>query len=153
MKLTLEKNVQPFKYSNVERPWGYYGLYSDNEPCTSKILFIKSNELLSMQYHFERDQFYLCLDNNFIMEYSKEKVPESILEIKDDDIRSKKLEEFLEDNLISEAANEGDMFGFHRLVVHRAYYKGNREYGRILDVAFGNNNENDIIRIKDKYGR
>lgn len=148
-----EDIVKPFRYSIVERPWGYYGVYSDNEPCTSKVLYIKSNELLSMQYHFKRDQFYLCLDSGFIIEYSKSRVPDSILEIKDDNLRSIKLEEFLEENLIQEVANEGDMFGFHRFVIHRAYYKGNRVYGRILDIAFGNNDENDIIRIKDKYGR
>jgi hypothetical protein len=52
-----------------------------------------------------------------------------------------------------ERGKEGDMFGFSRFIIHRALYKGDREYGRILDLAFGVNDEGDIVRVTDKYGR
>ncbi|HRZ18444.1 MAG TPA: hypothetical protein P5136_00065 [Methanofastidiosum sp.] len=151
--LPNEKQIKPFLYEEEKRPWGYYGLYSHNEPCTSKILYIKPQELLSMQYHFKRDQFYLILDHNFVIEYSKIPVPENIVNNPNEAQRFKDLENFLLENLITVRAYEGDMFGFHRFVVHRALYKGPRSYGRILDIAFGENDELDIVRIKDKYNR
>ena len=153
MRLTGTGIVEPFRFEEVKRPWGHYGQYSHNEVCTSKILFIKRDQMLSMQYHFRRDQFYLLLDNDFIIEYSNKPVPQNIIEIVDDDARSRALEYFLKDNLVSIIAHEGEMFGFHKLVVHRAVYIGTKPQGRILDIAFGDNDEEDIVRIKDKYGR
>ena len=153
MKLTKDCGVSPFKNSIVERPWGHYGLYADNEVCTSKILYVKQNEMLSMQYHFKRDQYYLILDDGFIVDYSEIPVPEELLYDDDEERRIKGFENFLIANLITTAANEGDEFGFHRRVIHRVKYIGLQERGRILDMAFGENDENDIVRIKDKYGR
>lgn len=153
--MTLLPNTQelPFKNSTENRPWGYYGLYADNEKCTTKILYINKNESLSMQYHFRRDQLYIVLDDGFLIDYSTKPVPQEIIEEPDELKRFLSLENFLKDNLISVIAREGDMFGFRRFVVHRATYRGNRTFGRALDIAMGENDEQDIIRIKDKYGR
>ena len=153
MKLFLNTDIVPFKAEVVERPWGHYGLYSDNEKCTCKILFIKKGELLSMQWHFLRDQFYMALDGGFTVDYSNKPVPQEIINDSEDQRRFQRLEEFLKNNLITCDVKEGEMFGFHRFVVHRAAYNGNREYGRVLDLAFGYNDEQDITRIQDKYGR
>jgi len=153
MKIDPYMIASPFMAHIERRPWGHYGLYSENEVCTCKILFIAKDEMLSMQYHFKRDQFYFVLDDNFIIQYSSIPVPKEILENQDEQQRFKDLELFLEDNLITHQANEGDMFGFHRQVVHRATYVGSNEYGKILDLAFGENDEDDIVRIADKYGR
>jgi len=153
MKLYVNTNIKPFKSKIVERPWGHYGLYSDNEKCTCKILFIKKNELLSMQYHFMRDQFYMALDDGFTVEYSNKPVPQEIVNDPEEPRRFNRLEAFLKENMLTETIQEGEMFGFHRFVVHRAIYNGNKEYGRVLDIAFGHNDEEDIVRIHDKYGR
>jgi len=154
MKINPNESVSlPFKFKGEKRPWGYYDLYSHNESCTSKILFVKNNESLSLQYHFKRDQFYMVLDGIFRIDYSSKPVPEDIVNIEDDGKRIGALHVFLEANLISEIASEGDMYGFHRFVVHRATYHGPRAYGRLLDIAFGDNDELDIVRIKDNYGR
>lgn len=153
MKLFLGKQEEPFKYSTENRPWGYYGLYSDNEKCTTKILYINKNESLSMQYHFKRDQFYLILSEGFVIDYSSKPVPEEILNEKDEYKRFGDLELFLKDNIVTVKAEKGDMFGFHRFVIHRATYLGSDSQGLVLDVAFGENDEQDIVRIKDRYGR
>ena len=50
-------------------------------------------------------------------------------------------------------SKSGEMFGFSIGEVHRAEYTGKQKYGRILDIAFGENDEGDITRIEDKYGR
>jgi len=152
MKLN-DKCVAPFKSEVIHRPWGHFGLYADNVISTSKILYIKPQEKLSLQYHFQRAQFYLLLDDSFIIDYSIKPVPKTIIDNPNEAERIIQLEEFLKDNLVTVEANEGDEFGFHEFVVHRATYVGNRSYGRILDLAFGINDESDIFRIKDLYGR
>lgn len=153
MRLNENEVVKPFIFSNVERPWGHYGLYSDNEPCTTKILYVIPKQSLSMQYHFKRDQFYLLLDDDFIVEYSNKPVPKEIVDEPNEDKRFQQLDEFLINNLITERGKQGDMFGFNRFVIHRVHYLGDKKFGRILDVAFGENDEEDIVRIKDRYGR
>ena len=154
MKLEKGNIIKPFCADTVTRPWGYYGLYADNIKSTTKILYIKKGELLSLQYHFRRDQQYVMLDGDFLIDYSDKQVPLSIINDKNEDRRIKNFEKFLNKNMISTKACEGDIFCFHRRVIHRATYNGNREYGRFLDIAFGTNmEEGDIIRIEDKYGR
>jgi hypothetical protein len=154
MRLKKGENVEPFKFEEVIRPWGYYGLYADNVKSTTKILYVKKNETLSLQYHLKRAQFYLLLSDNFIIQYSSTPIPLDIVNMSDfDDKKFKLIENFLDINLITIEANKLDMFGFHEYVIHRAKYVGKEEYGMILDVAFGINDENDIFRIKDAYNR
>lgn len=153
MKLKKDGVFPPFKSTETFRPWGYYGLYSDNEKCTSKMLYVKPGETLSLQYHFMRDQFYLVIDPGFIIEYSVIKVNQESVKDLDDDTRTAYFNKFLGKNMITVKAEEGDMFGFERLIIHRASYTGDRRFGRILDLAFGINDEEDIIRLEDKYNR
>jgi mannose-1-phosphate guanylyltransferase len=153
MIIKPEDNVIPFKHSAVKRPWGYYELYADNEPCTTKILFIKQGETLSLQYHLKRAQFYKLLSDKFIIQYSTTPVPLEIANLPDDDKKFKALETFLENNLVTIEGGFGDMYGFHEYCIHRAKYVGTQEVGLILDVAFGINDERDICRIRDEYSR
>jgi len=153
MRLVRNTEDTPFKTLEVSRPWGMYGLYSLNENCTTKILYVHNGGCLSMQYHFKRDQLYIILDDSFEIQYSTEPVPQYIQLIRDDDKRSLMMEKFLMENLKTEIVRENEALGFRRLFVHRARYLGPRPVGRILDVAFGKNDEEDIIRIKDDYGR
>lgn len=128
------------------RPWGNYILFSENEKCTTKILFVKRNECLSMQFHQKRDQMYFLLDP-FIIEYSTKPVPKEIINNK------KEILKFMDQFLTKETAKEGSIFKFKKRVIHRSIYVGKREYGRYLDISFGHNSEEDITRIVDKYGR
>jgi hypothetical protein len=154
----LNEAPKPFLNEYEERPWGYYGLYADNQPCTTKILYIKPQEMLSMQFHFLREQFYLILDDNFLIQYSTIPVPKDIINNPNEAQRFADLDNFLDKNIETVLAKEGDMFGFHKLIVHRARYLGTKSYGRILDIALqkdegDKNDELDIVRIKDAYGR
>jgi len=158
MKLEVGTEIKPFKINMVSRPWGVYGLYADNVKSTTKILYIKPNESLSMQFHFRRCQLYLALDDDFIVQYSTVPVPKEILDMPDEQPKFDLLNKFLDEHLITTTANEGDLYGFHKFIVHRTTYKGKRDYGRILDVALGieegdENDELDIVRIRDEYGR
>jgi len=139
-----------FKNLETVRPWGYFGLYSDNEICTTKILYVIKNHALSMQVHQKRDQFYLLIDP-MTVQYSTIPVPKEILHDRE------VLKRFAEEFVVTVKGKEGDMFGFERGIIHRLMYeppkKSKRYYGRCLDLAFGENDETDIIRINDYYGR
>ena len=153
MKLDINTKVKPFKSEVVERPWGIYKLYSSNEKCTTKILFVKKGETLSLQYHLMRSQLYEIIDGPFEIQYSTEPVPMSFVEMPDNEIKFQVLEDFLTRHLITEIANEGDLYGFQQRIIHRAKYLGEREYGRFLDLAWGKNSEDDVYRIRDEYSR
>ncbi len=149
MRITEEGIKGSFKNVIVDRPWGYFGLYSDNEVCTSKILYIRKGQCLSMQLHLKRSQFYLLLDDRFIVEYSNSPVPSNMI----NDINVNKIKGWLLTHNRVRHGKEGDMFGFEKRTVHRITYIGAKEYGRVLDLAFGENDEQDIIRLDDNYGR
>jgi len=153
MKLLDNIIEKPFMSLIEHRPWGHYGLYADNVHCTTKILFIKKGESLSLQQHFLRDQEYLILDDGFIIEYSDTEVPDSLINETNEHWKIEGFKQFLKAHLITTVGNEGDIFGFRRKVIHRASYHGDKKYGRALDIAYGINRESDIYRIKDKYGR
>ena len=149
MRITEEGIKGSFKNINVDRPWGYFGLHSDNEVCTSKILYIRPGQCLSLQLHLKRSQFYLLLDDNFYSEYSNESVPQCMI----DKLNLGKINSWFKVHTIFMKCMEGDMFGFEKRTIHRIKYEGVKEYGRVLDLAFGENDENDIIRLDDNYGR
>ncbi|KKK91270.1 hypothetical protein LCGC14_2714640 [marine sediment metagenome] len=151
MRITEEGIKGSFKNIIVDRPWGYFGLYSDNEICTTKILYLKQGQSLSRQLHIKRSQFYLLLDGEFTLEYSDSQVP--INKVGNIVMTKTELHNwYLKHNVMSDGFT-GDMFGFEKRTVHRITYIGKKEYGRVLDLAFGENDENDIIRLDDEYGR
>ena len=135
-----------FKNLNTHRPWGYYGLYSDNEVCTTKILYVKPGQALSMQFHRKRDQLYYLIDP-FTVQYSLKPVPRKIRDNRE------AVKKFAIENVVTMKGDPGDMFGFERGVIHRLMYVGDRKSGRCLDLAFGENDEEDITRIMDFYNR
>jgi hypothetical protein len=153
MKLLDNIVEKPFMSLIEHRPWGHYGLYADNVQCTAKILYIKKGESLSLQQHFLRDQEYILLDDGFTIEYSDIEVPDSLINEPNEDWKIICFKKFLEEHLVTTVGNEGDIFGFKRKIIHRASYNGDRKFGRALDLAMGTNDEKDIYRIKDQYGR
>lgn len=154
MKLEKDSKETPFYYARVERPWGFFDVYSENLQCTSKILYVKQGESLSLQYHFRRAQKYCIIDDTFLIQYSNVEVPEELINETRDHIRIPAFEKFLNEHLVEEVAKEGDEFFFKERILHSAKYIGPREYGRFFDIAFGiNMEEGDIFRVADKYGR
>ena len=147
MRIVGEGIKGSFKNVIVNRPWGYFGLYSDNEKCTTKILYIKPGQCLSMQLHIKRAQFYLLLDDDFTVEYSTKPVP---FEMFSD---TKEVVKWFDSHHEIYVGKAGSMFGFEKRTIHRIIYNGYNDYGRCLDLAFGENDEEDIIRLDDQYGR
>jgi len=106
-----------------KRPWGNFRQYTHNEISTIKIISINPNQSLSLQSHNYRSEFWKVLNGGGYFVIGDHKYEVSVGD-----------EEFVK---------EGEK---HRIVAG--------EFGiSILEISFGNFDENDIVRYQDKYGR
>ena len=105
------------------RPWGQVKQYTLNEKTTVKIISVKPGEALSLQYHAHRKELWVVLSGTGTMQIGEKKIP----------------------------AKKGDEFVVEAGVHHRI--SASEEPIEFLEVAFGDFDENDIVRLEDKYGR
>ncbi len=109
------------KYS--ERPWGNFEQFCKNEKCTVKILSVKPNSELSLQYHNHRDEFWKVIKGEATMVIGDKEIP----------------------------GKEGDEFLIPRGKKHRI--KTGNSAVKVLEISFGQFDELDEVRIEDKYKR
>ncbi|MEO5634972.1 MAG: phosphomannose isomerase type II C-terminal cupin domain [Candidatus Paceibacterota bacterium] len=107
----------------VERPWGHFDQFTKNEDTTVKLHFVKPQSAWSMQYHNHRSEFWRIISGSAIIT-----------------IGDKKIE-----------ANPGDEFFVEKGERHRLE-SGDKEVV-LLEICYGEFDEEDIVRIEDKYGR
>jgi len=105
------------------RPWGSEEIFTINEPTSVKILTINPGQRCSLQYHNSRKEFWKVIEGNAIFE-----------------IDGKKIE-----------AKTGDEFEIEVKMTHRLV--GKDAPAKILEISFGEFDENDIVRLEDDYGR
>jgi len=105
------------------RPWGSFIEFTKNDPTTVKIIIVNPNEEFSLQYHKNREEFWRVLSGN------------PTITIGDKEFTAKKGDEFI----VEKGEN-------HRISAEDTE-------ARILEISFGEFDENDIVRLKDKYGR
>ena len=105
------------------RPWGRFEQFAHNEICSVKLLYVQASKRLSLQYHKERREFWKVIRG-----------PVSI-QIGDDIFTGK----------------EGDEFQILSGTKHRL--QGLDSEGIILEISFGNFDEQDIVRLEDDFGR
>ena len=108
----------------VERPWGNFQQFVSNERFTVKIITVEPGHRLSLQTHDHRGEFWQVLD-----------VP---------------IEVTVGDRTWS--AEPGESVWVPVGAVHRMANKGDQP-GRLLEVAFGEFDEADIVRLEDDYAR
>lgn len=108
----------------VEKPWGKFEQYTHNLPCTVKVITVEPGGTLSRQYHYQRDELWVVLD------------PGGRVEIGD-----KTLHPSPEDKIF-----------IPRRTTHRLSAPGEKPV-RILEISFGEFDEEDIVRLEDLYGR
>lgn len=106
-----------------ERPWGNFRRFTQNEISTVKIVTVKKGEVLSLQSHQKRAEFWKVLTGDGFFEIGENKY-----EVKKGDEYFVKIGEK------------------HRMGAENSILE-------VLEIAFGDFNENDIIRYEDKYGR
>lgn len=112
-----------FQPFQIERPWGYFRQFCKNTPTTVKIIRIKPNESLSLQSHAKREEFWYFISGSGIVEIDNEKK----------DLK-------IGDELIIPLGVK------HRLTANSLGLE-------IMEISYGDFDEEDIIRYEDKYGR
>jgi mannose-6-phosphate isomerase len=105
------------------RPWGNFRQFTLNQESTVKILTVDPGQTLSLQQHEKRDELWIVLDPGLRVQ-----VGEDVFE-----------------------PSAGEEIVIMRGSRHRLSSAGPR--GRVLEIAFGLFDENDIIRLEDAYNR
>jgi mannose-6-phosphate isomerase len=108
----------------VDRPWGNFQQFVSNERVTVKIITVEPGHRLSLQTHSHRGEFWQVLD-----------VP---------------IEVTVGERTWSAAPGESVWVPVGSL--HRMANKGDRP-GRLLEIAYGDFDEADIVRLEDDYAR
>ena len=108
----------------VEKPWGKFEQYTHNVLSTVKVITVQPGGTLSLQYHHSRDELWVVLDDG------------AQIELGDEIIRP----------------DAGERVFIPRQTAHRLSGIGDGSV-RILEVSFGEFDENDIVRLEDIYGR
>jgi len=107
----------------VTRPWGSFKQFANNEDVTVSLMTVKPNQRLSLQSHTARAELWIVLD------------PGAIVQVNDDILRP----------------NAGDEIWIPANARHRLSSAGPAV--RVLEVAFGNWQQDDITRYEDDHGR
>jgi mannose-6-phosphate isomerase-like protein (cupin superfamily) len=106
-----------------ERPWGNFEQFTHNEISTVKILTIKSGEQPSVQLHHKRDELWRIIKGHGKVLLGN----------------------------IWKKVKEGDEIFIPKETIHTG--TGTNDEIKILEISFGDFDENDIERLEDKYGR
>jgi mannose-6-phosphate isomerase len=107
----------------VDRPWGFFKQYANNKPSTISLMTVHSYKQLSLQSHTRRAELWIILDAGAVVQ-----VGEDILH-----------------------PNPGDEIWIPAAAKHRLSSTGPTV--RVLEVAFGDWQQEDITRYEDDFGR
>lgn len=62
------EQARPLQPRRVDKPWGYEVIWAHTDLYVGKLLFVKSGEALSLQFHEEKDETLYLLDGELEME-------------------------------------------------------------------------------------
>jgi mannose-6-phosphate isomerase len=105
------------------RPWGRFEKFHENEPCTVKLIYINKNSRLSLQYHNRRWEFWRIIKGTAEVELDR-----TLLILK-----------------------EGENIVIKQGAKHRI--RALNEECVVLEISYGDFDEDDIIRLQDDYSR
>lgn len=108
----------------VVKPWGKFLQFTHNEPTTVKILHLERDSALSLQYHEKRKELWYVTDG----------VGQAFVE-------GQGVITLVQGDIV-----EVPVGMKHRLKTFAMHLD-------VLEISFGEFDENDIIRVEDKYGR
>lgn len=108
----------------VERPWGSFKQFAHNVPCTVSLMTVLPGQRLSLQSHTGRSEMWIVIDEGAVVQVGEE------------------IKEYKAGDEIWIPVNEK----------HRLSCKGDHPV-RVLEVAFGNWQQDDITRYDDDYQR
>ena len=120
----VERDVKVGVSATTEfTPWGQMRVFEKNKPVSSKILFIKKGEELSLQTHSKRNEFWRILKGH----------PRIIVG----------------ENRYT--GKEGDEYFIEKGEVHQIF--ATNDNVEVLEITGGKFEDEDIVRLKDKYKR
>jgi len=108
------------------RPWGKFYSWNKGEGWYLKTIHIDRGARLSLQYHNEREEYWLLVEGDataILMDGST--------------VKEKKL-------------IKGEVFSVGKREIHRL---SSQNGGTVVEIALGNFDENDIVRLEDDHGR
>lgn len=105
------------------RPWGRFEKFHENKPCTVKLIYVNAHSRLSLQYHSKRSEFWKVVKGT------------AMVELEGRDI----------------ILTEGETLTIPRQAKHRVAALDADCV--ILEIAYGQFDEDDIVRIEDDYQR
>jgi mannose-1-phosphate guanylyltransferase/mannose-6-phosphate isomerase len=108
---------------HVTRPWGSFRQYAHNEAATVSLMTVQPNQRLSLQSHTGRAELWIVLDEGAIVQ--------------------------VEEEIMRPSA--GDEIWIPANAKHRLSSAGPAV--RVLEVAFGNWQQDDITRYEDDFNR
>jgi mannose-6-phosphate isomerase len=108
----------------VTRPWGSFKQFANNEDCTVSLMTVLPGQRLSLQSHTGRAELWIVIDDDAIVQTG---------------------------DIIKEC-KAGDEIWIPANEQHRLSSQGNQPI-RVLEVAFGNWQQDDIKRYSDDYNR
>jgi mannose-6-phosphate isomerase-like protein (cupin superfamily) len=111
------------KYEKDIRPWGIFERFTQNEQSSVKIITVNAGEAFSLQKHANRSEFWRILAGSANIIVGDE----------------------------TQEGRAGDQFFIPKGVVHRA--EAGSSGLQFLEIAFGDFDEKDIVRLEDRYGR
>lgn len=107
----------------VSRPWGSFTQYAHNEDVTVSLMTVAAGQRLSLQAHTARAELWIVLDDGALIQ-----VDDEVIE-----------------------ADVGAEIWIPAGARHRLSSRG--PVVRVLEVAFGNWRQDDIVRYEDDYQR
>lgn len=108
----------------IERPWGSFKQFAFNEDCTVSLMEVKPGMQLSLQSHTGRAELWIVLDQG-----AKVQVGEN-----------------------ARICDQGEEIWIKANEKHRLSCVGEKPC-RVLEVAFGNWQQQDITRYEDDFSR
>ena len=105
------------------RPWGSFEQFTLNEPTTVKILKVDAGKRFSLQSHSHRSEFWKVIEGDGVAQLNDEERRVAV----------------------------GDTIEIEVGTLHRL--TGGEHGISVLEIAFGEFDENDITRTEDDFGR
>lgn len=106
------------------RPWGKFRSFPFEGASSIKIITVNPGGTLSLQYHNQRSEFWIALDNGL---------------------------EITVGNKVWQPKKNEEIF-IPRKTPHRLSCIGSQA-ARIMEIWIGSSDESDIVRLEDNYGR
>lgn len=112
--------------SRSVRPWGEYFSWDSGSGWNLKTLYIKPRKRLSLQYHHNREEWWLLVSGD----------------------ASATIQDGVGEHTVP--LRKGEVFRVFKRQVHRL---SSRKGGVLVEVAYGKFDEADIVRLQDDHGR